>query len=160
MGRKKQKVNVDMPTDGKGNYIYEAIEISNYDGDTFGLTIRKAWDLGFKIRVIQELKIKTRIQGVDTPELRDKRPDFKAAGYLAKEEARKWVNERGALFVSTSKPDKYGRALGDFMDADGNYLTEFLIEKNLAVKYEGQNKADVQSAHKINIAKLKKAKLI
>ena len=38
---------IDIETDGKGNYVYEALDITNYDGDSFRLTVRKKWDFGF-----------------------------------------------------------------------------------------------------------------
>ena len=87
----------DIEMDGKGNYIYEAVDITNYDGDSFRLTVRKKWDFGFGIHCTQEHKIATRIKGVDTPELRDKRPDWKAAGYLARDKARAWVLMPGSV---------------------------------------------------------------
>ena len=153
---------VDIETDGKGNYIYEALDITNYDGDSFRLTVRKQWDFGFDIHVIQEHKIATRIKGVDTPELRERRPDFKAAGYLARDKAREWVLESPGpvRFVSMDKPDKYGRALGDFIRPDGSTLTEYLLYNRLGVPYEGQNKADIEALHEVNIEFLKKGGLI
>ena len=147
---------VDIQMDGKGNYVYEAVEITNYDGDSFRLTVRKRWDFGFGIHVTQEYAIATRIKGVDTPELRDKRPDFKAAGYLAKAAAANFVASGKAQFVSMDKPDKYGRALGDFvMPVSGATLSEYLLSERLGVPYEGQNKAEVEAAHEENIAWLK-----
>ena len=145
----------DVQQDDEGNYIYEALGITNYDGDSFRLTVRKRWDFGFHIHVTQEFAIATRIKGVDTPELRDKRPDWKAAAKLARAEAKAFVAAGDVTFVSMDKPDKYGRALGDFRAADGSVLSEYLIENGLGVAYEGQNKALVESAHEANIAALK-----
>lgn len=147
--------------DGKGNYIYDCTDISNYDGDSFRLTINKKWDFGFGIHVTQENRISARIIGVDTPELRDSRPEFKAAGYLAKQKAELWVNGLESVkFISLDKPDKYGRALGDFQRADGARLSDYLIEKRYGVKYEGQNKQDVEEAHRENIKYLQSRKEI
>ena len=148
----------DIPTDGEGNYVYEAVEITAYDGDSMRLTVRKKWDFGFHIHVTQEFHIATRIKGVDTPELRDKRPDWKAAGYLARDKARAWIAkeaEGSVKFISMDKPDKYGRALGDFETASGERLSAFLIEHGYGVVYEGQNKAAVEAAHEANIEMLK-----
>lgn len=148
----------DIEMDGKGNYVYEAVDVSNYDGDSFRCTVRKTWDFGFNIHVTQEYAIATRIKGVDTPELRDGRADFKAAGYLARDKARSWVLKEPAgtvRFISMDKPDKYGRALGDFENAAGARLSAFLLEHGYGVPYEGQNKAEVEAAHEANIAVLK-----
>lgn len=151
----------DIEMDGKGNYVYEAIDLSNYDGDSFRLTVRKTWDFGFGIHVTQEYAITTRIKGVDTPELRDKRADWKAAGYLARDRAREFVGQNGLVrFISMDKPDKYGRALGDFETEDGQRLSEYLLTERLGVAYDGQNKADVEKAHEGNIGWLKLQGLI
>ena len=141
--------------DGKNNYVYKCIDISNYDGDSFRLTILKQWDFGFGIHVEQKYQIATRIYGIDTPELRDKRADFKAAGYLAKEKAAEWVKAERTQFISLDKPDKYGRALGDFRRESGFMLSDYLIENNYAVAYKGQNKELVEWAHQKNIEQLK-----
>ena len=142
-----------LPLD-KGEYRYECKDISNYDGDSFRVTIFKSWDFGFNIHVHQEYKIATRIYGVDTPELRDKRPDFKAAAQLAKQQASEWVASEPVIFLSLDKPDKYGRALGDFQRADGSTLAEYLINSSYAVYYSGKSKEDIQEAHERNIAYL------
>ena len=148
---------IDIETDGKGNYVYEALDITNYDGDSFRLTVRKKWDFGFDIHVTQEHKIATRIKGVDTPELRDKRPDWKAAGYLARDKAREWVLEQPGpvRFVSMDKPDKYGRALGDMINADGYTLSAYLLDNHYGVPYEGQNKSVIAELHEVNLTILK-----
>ena len=147
-------MTADIPMDGEGNYVYEAVGITNYDGDSFRLTVRKKWDFGFHIHVTQEYHIATRIKGVDTPELRDKRPDWKAAGYLARDRAREWVAKEPSgtvMFISMDKPDKYGRALGDFVNSAGEYLSAYLTTKAYGVPYVGQNKLAVEAAHEVNI---------
>ena len=150
-----KNIDADIPMDGKGNYVYEAFDMTNYDGDSFWLTVRKKWDFGFKIHVTQEYRINTRIKGVDTPEMRDKRPDWKAAAKLAKKIAGQFVDNGDVMFISMDKPDKYGRALGDFVTADGKMLSKHLIEQRLGVAYEGQNKALIEAAHEENVAYLK-----
>lgn len=59
---------------------FKILEFSNYDGDSFDLTL----DLGFNLVIHR----KCRLEGADTPELRDKRPDYKAAAYLARDKVR------------------------------------------------------------------------
>jgi len=146
----------DIPTDGLGHYVYSAVDITNYDGDSFRMTLFKKWDFGFGIHVTQEYSIATRIKGVDTPELRDYRPDFKAAGYLARDKAREFVQgAKSAKFISHDKLDKYGRGLGDVEIEGGKSLSNFLLENHLGVPYQGQNKAAVEEAHEANIAWLK-----
>lgn len=139
--------------DGKGNYIYEAHNIRNYDGDSFTATLRKKWDAGYNQYYIAEFILKIRIGGVDTPELRDKRPLWKAAAKLARDKAYEFVNRTGAVFISHKNKDKYGRAMGDFK-VGLEYLSQYLIANRLAVRYDGQNKATIEHLHKANIEKL------
>jgi len=152
-------MSADIPTDGKGNYVYRILEtnIANYDGDTFSLTIQKKWDFGFGIHITQQFDIKTRIIGIDTPELRDKRPDYKAAGYLAKRMAAEWVAKiKEPKFHSLDHLGKFGRPLGDIENPEtGQMLTEYLLALRLAVPYHAENKEKVQSMHEANIAHLK-----
>ena len=138
--------------DGAGNYVYEVAELSNYDGDSFRLDLLKRWDFGFRIHVEQRFHLAVRIIGIDTPELRDKRPAWKAAAYLAKDEAWSWVRAGAPCkFISMDKPDKYGRGLGDIENAAGDRLSNHLLELNLAVPYIGQNKSEVEKLHQANI---------
>ena len=142
----------DLPMDGAGNYIYEVAELSNYDGDSFRLDLVKRWDFGFKIHVEQKFHLPVRISGIDTPELRDKRPAWKAAAYLARDEAWSWVRTGAPCkFISMDKPDKYGRGLGDIEDVTGKRLSEYLLDSKLAVPYFGQSKAKVEFLHQANI---------
>ena len=53
---------------------------------------------------------------------------------------------------------KFGRILGDFIieeyEGQPRLLTEILLEEGHAVKYHGQNKADIEKAHLANRNKL------
>ena len=91
--------------------------------------------------------------------MRDKRPEYKAAGYLAKEKVVEWVKMaqvRGDCYFLSQKYEKgkYGRPMGDLIDSDGNKVSDFLVENFLAVEYHGQNKADIQIEHEKNIREL------
>ena len=128
-------------------YVYPILASENYDGDSFDLTL----DLGFSMVMHR----KCRLHGADTPELRDKRPLWKAAAVKAKLEAARWVHERrangGAFFQSENYAGKYGRPLGDIVDADGNSLRYHLFNERLAVHYHGQAKAAIERQHAQNI---------
>ena len=134
------------------HYTFRILHFSNYDGDSFDLTL----DLGFSLTTHK----KVRILGVDTPELRGGTDDSKAAGRLARLRASEWVDDamsRGnAYFSSQGYAGKFGRPLGDIVDEDGSSLVEFLLSQRLAVPYEaGQAKAKVQELHDANIEYLK-----
>ena len=128
-------------------HIYPVVEWSGYDADSYNLTL----DLGFELICHR----KVRINGLDTTELRDRRPNFKAFAYLAKRVAHAWVKRAfeggGLYFNSTNYTGKYGRSLGDLMDSEGNSLTYFLLAKHVATPYHGQNKEDIEGAHLANM---------
>ena len=138
------------------DYKFKIVEFSNYDGDSFDLTL----DLGFDLITHQ----KCRINGIDTPELRGGTDDSKAAGRLAKQEAHDWVKEAvengDAWFVSEGYKGKFGRPLGDIQDKNSISMREYLLGKRLGVKYHGQAKSSIAGEHAANIEYLKSAGLI
>ena len=128
---------------------FTILAFDNYDGDSFNLTL----DLGFGLHLHRQC----RLEGADTPELRDRRPDWKAAAYLARDQVRAWVAQAGeAVFVSETYTGKFGRPLGD-IEIDGKSVRERLIAEHLAVPYAGQAKADIAAEHQRNIDILKTA---
>ena len=157
-------------------FKYEVLEIlSMYDGDSINVRcVREhtvpetTMDFGFDDIVTSPSHIVTKIidvnvrmHGYDTPELRDKRPDWKAAAYLARNEARLWVKSKlcgQGLIMITHKDErgKFGRYLANFVSRmDGTTLKDYLIENYMAVPYHGQNKMEIEKAHEANLVKLK-----
>ena len=132
-------------------YKFKIVEFSNYDGDSFDLTL----DLGFNLVTHQ----KCRINGVDTPELRGGTDEQKAAGRIAKEVATKWVRDAmdigGAYFVSEGYKGKFGRPLGDIENINGGSMRASLISMSYGVPYHGQAKREVADLHAINLQVLK-----
>lgn len=145
-------------------YKYRIVEFDLYDGDTFyckcDVQCRVKVDIGFDrfiyLDVCEEEVFTVRLYGYDTPELRDKRPAYKAAGQLAKQKVVDWVKMaqvRGDCYFLSQyyEKGKYGRPMGDLIDCDGNRVSEYLVENRLAVPYHGQNKAEIQSQHETNV---------
>ena len=133
----------------KPNFIYRILDFSNYDGDSIDLTL----DLGFDLVI----HIKSRLLGVDTPELRGGTPQSKAAGQLAKKEVHRWIQEameKGAYFVSQDYRGKFGRPLGDIVNSQGHRLTDHLLSSSLAANYHGQNKEEIAEQHRVNLETL------
>ena len=131
-------------------YLYKVIDFSNYDGDSMDLSL----DLGFNLTIHR----KCRMFGIDTPELRGGTAISKAAGYLAKEIFADWcikAMEDGLYFASENYSGKFGRPLGDMLNASGESLREYLIKNNYGVPYHGQAKAEIQALHDANYAILK-----
>ena len=118
-----------------GKTFEDAIIFKIYDGDT----MRMAVDFHG-----EPTSFKLRINGIDTPEI-------KAESKVEKELAIKTRNEVVKLFylkkckVCCYKFDKYGRVLADVVSPQGIDLATYLIDNNMAVKYDGGEKTKVWS---------------
>ena len=128
-------------------YEYKCKITRIVDGDTVDVDI----DLGFGVWLRDE---RVRIMGIDTPESRTADPVEKVFGLASKKRLEQLLGETGILKTVIDKDGsdakgKFGRILGDFLVGDRT-VTEILIEEGHAVKYHGQNKADVEMAHLAN----------
>tara|TARA_Y100000593_G_C4163038_1_gene263019 strand:- start:214 stop:546 length:333 start_codon:yes stop_codon:yes gene_type:complete len=109
-------------------YEYKAIITKVYDGDTLTADV----DLGFKMWA---KKIKLRLIGVDTPEIRTKDPKEKALAIKARDRVRELCLGKEVVIV-TRKKGKYGRWLASVYIEDGDLdMATFLIKEGLAMKY-------------------------
>ena len=132
-------------------YEYKAKLVKVVDGDTVDVDI----DLGFGVWLKNE---RVRIMGIDTPESRTRDKVEKIFGLAAKDRVEELIKKDMILKTFAAKDGedmkgKFGRILGDFMVGD-KMLTEILIQEGHAVKYFGQNKADVERGHYANRNKL------
>ena len=122
------------------------------DGDTVDVDI----DLGFGIILTDE---RVRIMGIDTPESRTSDKVEKVFGLAAKERLKELLGKEAILKTEINKDGedmkgKFGRVLGDFLTLEGERVTKILVNEGHAVRYHGQNKADVEMAHMANRNKL------
>lgn len=133
-------------------YEYKCKITRVIDGDTVDVDI----DLGFGIVLTDE---RVRIMGIDTPESRTSDKVEKIFGQAAKERLKELLGKEAILKTQLNKngedmKGKFGRILGDFFveewEGEIRMVTEVLIEEGHAVKYHGQNKADVEIAHLAN----------
>lgn len=123
------------------------------DGDTIDLDI----DLGFGTWRCAE---RIRLYGVDTPECRTRDAQEKAAGLLAKKFVEDALHVGGTYRLQTKEKGKFGRYLGT-IKIDGELtINAALISENLAVPYSGQNKKEIEAAHKANYTILRERKLL
>ena len=143
-------------------YEYKCKILRVVDGDTVDVDI----DLGFGIWIHRE---RVRIMGIDTPESRTRDLVEKAFG-LASKKRLKELLPIGSIQILKTEVDKsgedakgkFGRVLGDFMlehkNKSGAYetirATKILIDEGQAVKYFGQNKADIEVQHRANRQRL------
>tara|TARA_B100001248_G_C27386200_1_gene459799 strand:+ start:1132 stop:1551 length:420 start_codon:yes stop_codon:yes gene_type:complete len=117
------------------------------DGDTAKVDI----DLGFGIVYSNQT---IRFWGIDTPESRTRDLEEKYYGKLASQyvKDRLIVGEKYQMRTEIDK-GKYGRILGEFF-IDGVSLNQQMIDENMAVKYLGQSKEDIEAEHLQNRLKL------
>ena len=122
-------------------YKYRCKILRVVDGDTVDVDI----DLGFGVWLHKE---RIRIMGIDTPETRTRDLVEKQFGLLAKEFVKELmpVGSSQVIMTTKDKTGKFGRILGDF-SIDDKLFTEIMIEKNLAVRYHGQSKDDIEEEH-------------
>ena len=115
-------------------YYYIAEVVSVYDGDTCTCVV----DLGFKTQV----RIKVRLIGIDTPEVRTKDKEEKKKGL----KTRDWLRERilnKKVLLHTKERGKFGRWLGmiwsleeDKPEFESSYNKQ-LINEGFAKEYWG-----------------------
>ena len=118
-------------------YYYIAEVVKVYDGDTCTCVV----DLGFKTSV----RIKVRLLGIDTPEIRTKDLDEKKKGL----ETRDWLREKilgKKVLLHTKERGKFGRWLGMIWQIDQeepefkNSYNGQLINEGFAKEYWGGKK--------------------
>ena len=96
------------------------------DGDT----IRVLLDMGFGCQWSGLL----RLDGVDTPETKSKRPMEATAGIVARAHLQNYLIQNVPTWCISKKWDKYGRSLGDLYCAASVLLTGWLLSMELAQK--------------------------
>lgn len=105
---------------------------SIYDGDTFRCNID-----GYPEIVGERIGI--RINGIDTPEMRDKRPAVKALARQAKQFTVQRLREGHQVVLRNMKRGKYFRIVADVY-VDGSSLADELLQAGLAKPYDGGKK--------------------
>jgi micrococcal nuclease len=134
-------------------YDYRCKIVRVIDGDSILVDI----DLGFNHWIHDE---SIRLFGVDCPECRSRDKDEKAAGLAAKDYVKGLLHDGGTYTLTTKEKGKFGRYLGVIKLEDGTSINGELVKENLAVAYHGQNKSEIQNAHKENYKKLKEKGII
>tara|TARA_Y100001951_G_C11290917_1_gene272104 strand:+ start:1823 stop:2251 length:429 start_codon:yes stop_codon:yes gene_type:complete len=129
-------------------YEYKCEVTRVVDGDTIDCVL----DLGFSILH----KCRVRLYGIDTPESRTRDLDEKARGKLASKFLQESIDDGDEIVLRSELKDskgKYGRVLGSIV-VDGLDVNQAMVAQNLAVKYFGQSKDDVEAEHMVNRKKL------
>ena len=129
-------------------YEYKCEVTRVVDGDKIDCVL----ELGFSILH----KCRVRLYGIDTPESRTRDLDEKARGKLASKFLEDSINNGKQVILRSELKDskgKYGRVLGSIV-VDDLDINQAMVAQNLAVKYFGQSKADVEAEHMLNRQKL------
>jgi micrococcal nuclease len=108
-------------------------EVSSiYDGDTIRVTIR-AWP------AVAGERVPVRLYGIDTPELRDKRPRVYDLARRAKQFSVAQLRGAKRIELRQIRRDKYFRLLAEVW-VDGRNLSDLLLKAGLAKPYFGGRK--------------------
>ena len=111
-----------------------------YDGDTFKV------NLPCKKEIFCQ-NILVRIKGIDTAEISTKNVLQKDKALKAKEFSEEILTS-GKILLKNCTRDKYFRLLCDVFIIKNNFkynLSEELLKQNLALKYNGKNKSDIDT---------------
>ena len=106
--------------------------VRNYDADTLTVNIRDAHPLFGR-------EIPVRVRGIDTPEMRGGARCEKELAIKARDVVAKMLRSARRIDLVALERDKYFRVLADVM-VDGRSLGELLLERRLAVGYDGGTK--------------------
>ena len=112
---------------------YEIILIRVHDGDTFTADVP-----AFPPVVGEHIGI--RLNGIDTPEMNDKRPEIKALALKAKLVLTDSLKNAKKIIITDVQRDKYFR-LDAVVIADGVNLNQHMIKLELAKPYDGGKKS-------------------
>jgi len=129
-------------------YKYNATIVRVVDGDTVDVDI----DLGFDMWLRKQ---RIRLAGIDTPESRTKDKQEKHYGIAAKNFLKTLLREGEVYELETTEKGKFGRYLGTFTNPIIGDVCDKMVECHQAVRYHGQNKHDIQRAHRANWAALR-----
>lgn len=103
--------------------------LSVHDGDT--LTVNLPCDLPIACE-----KMPIRLNGIDTPEMTDKRPDIKTLAIRARERVKALVSDPHKVELRILGRDKYFRLDAELF-SDGVSVAETLKAEGLAKPYNG-----------------------
>ena len=109
-----------------------AIYVRNYDGDTITFNLPN-------LHPIIGKKIRVRLNGLDTPEIRGKCDKEKYNAEQARDMVTDILKDAERIDLKNMGRGKYFRIVADVY-VDGENLAEALIDSGMAVKYDGGEK--------------------
>lgn len=112
--------------------IEKGIVIKVYDGDTITIASKLPYESSPLYR------FSVRLNGIDCPEIKGKDENEKECAKIAKKEMNDLIMNK-MVTLKNVQTEKYGRILADVYIGD-LHLNQHLIEKRLAVSYDGGTK--------------------
>jgi endonuclease YncB( thermonuclease family) len=112
--------------------IEKGIVIKVYDGDTITIASKLPYESSPLYR------FSVRLNGIDCPEIKSKDKNEKECAKIAKKEMNDLIMNK-MVTLKNVQTEKYGRILADVYIGD-LHLNKYLIEKRLAVTYDGGTK--------------------
>jgi endonuclease YncB( thermonuclease family) len=112
--------------------ITSGLVIKVYDGDT--ITIASKLPYGGS----PLYRFSVRLNGIDAPEIKSKSEEEKKLAKVAKDALSSQILNK-VVTLKNVQLEKYGRILADVI-IDGQNMSEFMLDKKLAVKYDGGTK--------------------
>jgi len=122
--------------------IHEGYVVKVYDGDTITIASK----LPYKESPLYRFQV--RLNGIDCPEIRGENEFEKKVAQMAKLEISNLILNKRVTLKNVGT-EKYGRILADVYIED-IHLNGLLLERRLAVKYEGGTKVSPKSWTKYN----------
>lgn len=112
-------------------YTYTATVAKIVDGDSVWLVV----DVGYRMTY----KDNFRLIRINTPELRSRDAEVKAAAYAAKDRLRELIPVGAEVLIRTAKSGKYGRWLAEIYVDDGYgelvNINDIMVEEGHAVPF-------------------------
>ena len=107
-----------------------------YDGDTITIAAKIVID-GKEIAKLHRFNV--RLRGIDSPELRTTNSRERALAVQSRDKLASFIMSEMVTLENVAY-DKYGRILAVVKTKDGIDISEWMLENNLAVKYNGGTK--------------------
>lgn len=129
--------NLNKPIDWKDTVqfvppVETGFVIKVYDGDTITIASKLPYPESPLYR------FSVRLNGIDCPEIKGKNESEKKCAIIAKQEVTNLILNK-IVILKNVETEKYGRMLADVYIGD-LHLNKYLIEKRLAVSYDGGTK--------------------
>lgn len=106
--------------------------IKVYDGDTITIATKLTNDMP------EIYRFNVRLSGIDTPEIKSKNKNEKEKAKIVRDNLSDLILNK-IVYVKNIKTEKYGRLLANVFYGDID-ISEWLLEKSFALKYNGGTK--------------------